>query len=359
MVAERFCEYINRSTLFSPEYVIFSQFKAPDMKENGMPSIQTKNIGALTLNSSTRGGTIVNLELSHRGNRLPLIRTTPYPFEDFYHGSWWMVPPARIGRPGSPGEFIWEGARYTVGTGKYRSDWGIHGPLCRADLKVRETETGFVYSFRGDEHPEIFPALWPFVFDAEIEYVLGPTTLACRLTLTNLSGVTAPLGAGLHTFFPHQVVTGAHASLEMNAASYYRKRRVHGSGNQFISLPEGEPQRIPQEHDYSERRRVQLGHDDSYSNVAFPVRIVWEKVGLGLKIESEQCRHFTLFTPKEHEIFKPKQNTGFFAGEPLSCLPNALVLEHDGVPSGIARVPDGGSISIVVRITVEGANFAG
>ena len=320
-------------------------------------SIRTINRGRTTLRASTRGGSIVDITREKDGQWVPVVKTTALPFTDFFHGTWWMVPyTARMGRPGAPGVLTWRGRTYNLGSGAYKDkDWAIHGPLCREDLDVQTMgDNMLMYRFEAEKHQQVFPDLYPWPFDAEVRYIVQDTTAMMSFGLTNRSEEEAPFGWGLHTFFPHAPVKGAHAELRMKAAGYYRKRRVQGSGRQYIALPEGQNEEIPSAHRYDDWRRVQLGHDDGYVNVEFPIGIRWKKAGIGLEIRSTEAQHATLFTPEDHPIFRPKSllvnDGGYFALEPLQTLANWAALEEDGVNSGIVVLQPGQSLTGVVEL---------
>jgi aldose 1-epimerase len=87
----------------------------------------------------------------------------------------------------------------------------IHGPAHRRPWRVTsKTEKQVVLSLAYEADDE-----WPFAFEAQQSFVLDPTGLSIKLTMTNRSEVPAPAAIGWHPYFAADFTCKASTDAEL------------------------------------------------------------------------------------------------------------------------------------------------
>ena len=172
--------------------------------------LQLRSDAALAHIDPVNGAGIVDLSLADQ----PILSTghgRPQG-SPFAQGMNLLVPFSnRISMP-----FTFAGKIYSVPANLLGEPFAIHGDAFQEpwDVQVQAGDHATL-TMRGD--------IGPFLYDARVAYVLGPSELSVRLDLTNRAEVTLPYGGGFHPWFPRYPTT----KLAFRAGGYWPENKLH------------------------------------------------------------------------------------------------------------------------------------
>lgn len=170
-------------------------------------------------------------------------------------------------------------------------------------------------------------ARWPWPYRAEHRITLSPGRMAIKLALTNLADEAAPVGLGLHPYFPRDAAT------RLTATS----KRLWLADATLLPTEPVEPDRFG---DWAQGGRVEGAElidnaYDGWDGIA-SIEQSWGRIG----IEAHGARVFHLYRPA---------GVNFFCFEPVSHLPDAI---NRG---GMAMVAPGDTQMLEMALSVEEA----
>jgi aldose 1-epimerase len=94
-------------------------------------------------------------------------------------------------------KYTWDGVEYNLKANDKDGPNAIHGFLRTLEWEIEsqtESEITFSLNFPGTEG-------YPFVFSAQITYLLNETGMACSFSVQNGDSVDIPMAAGFHAYF--------------------------------------------------------------------------------------------------------------------------------------------------------------
>lgn len=175
---------------------------------------------------------------------------------------------------------------------------------------------------------------WPWSFEAEQHFALGPQGLIVLMRLKNLSADPMPGGLGLHPFF------GGRATARLQA----RLPKVWESGADGVPTglaPTPEKWRFD---GGREMKDVEVDHCFSESDGRF--RIAWADRPRALRIEAEGAPHAIVYAPPGED---------FFCAEPVSHAPDAVNRPERESVTGLRTLAPGETMELLCRFLVEDA----
>ena len=211
------------------------------------------------------------------------------------------------------GRFMWEGRAYQLARNFGDHPHSIHGigwqrPWVVEVVSETQATLSLVHDGSGDG--------WPFAFAAEQRLTLSPDALRIDISVTNRHNAVAPLGLGLHPFFPRP----SGASLRFRAGAVWL--------NDPTSLP-GRLVKIPPAWDHTHGLEVGAAAlDHCFSGWDRVARLDLGAVALTIEA-SPAFGHLQVYTPL---------GQAFFCVEPVTHRPDVLndpsELRGIGVPAG-------------------------
>jgi aldose 1-epimerase len=202
------------------------------------------------------------------------------------------------------GRFHWDGADHLIDRNFGDHPHAIHGIGWQRAWEVATVgPASATLTLRHDAVGEQVRA-WPFAFEAEQRFMLTPDALHVALTLRNLHRSAAPVGLGLHPYFPRF----GDPTLRFNAPRVWL--------NGVNSLP-SEPVAVPPKWDHSGGQRIGgVSLDNCFAGWDGEAHIVWASDGPALRIEADApFRHLIVYTPAGRD---------FFCVEPVSHMNDAI-----------------------------------
>lgn len=127
------------------------------------------------------------------------------------------------------GRFTWAGRTHTIRRNFGDHPHAIHGVGWRARWTVDHAAPDRArLGLRHDGDAD-----WPFAFDATLDYTLTETALTVRIGATNRHSAPAPMGIGLHPYFPRK----AGQSLRFAADGVWLNDR-HALPDRHVAIPD-------------------------------------------------------------------------------------------------------------------------
>lgn len=173
---------------------------------------------------------------------------------------------------------------------------------------------------------------WPWNFEAEQHFVLGPDELSVTIQLKNLSSDPMPGGLGLHPFFDGRSSARLWAPLP----------KVWESG--LDGVPTGLSP-TPEKWRFDPPRPmkdVEVDHCFSESRGRF--RIDWTDRPYALRIAATGAPHAIVYAPPGED---------FFCAEPVSHAPDAVNRPERESITGLRPLAPGETMELVCRFVVE------
>ena len=223
--------------------------------------------------------------------------------------------------------FTWDGVTYELPA--LLNGHAIHGCGWQESWQV-EDATRRQAVLRLDHAPN---ALWPFPFLATQRFSLEADRLVCDLMIENRHNGPAPVGFGLHPYFPRSPAT----TLQVTAG------HVWHNGADGISAERTVP---PAKWDFRAGRRVGLDFvDNCFGEWGGVARISYPDLGYSLRIEADPVfRHLVVFVPDGQD---------FFAVEPVANMGDAINRIATEPGQGMVVLPRGQRLTGQVRYIVE------
>jgi aldose 1-epimerase len=202
--------------------------------------------------------------------------------------------------------------------------WAIHGAGWQCAWTVSGNSLRLPYP--GGE-------LWPFAFDAEQHFNLGPLALTVTMRIINCHHAPAPAALGLHPFFPRDAAT----RMQVHAGSVWQ------SDSNKIPVAEIP---VPEAWDFTaERELADADIDHCFAGWDGNATLVWPQRNQRLRIAATRpFRHLVIYVP---------WGQSFVAVEPVSNMNDGL--NHmDGITDhGMVVLAPGETLEGVITMTVE------
>jgi aldose 1-epimerase len=206
------------------------------------------------------------------------------------------------------GRFSWDGVDYQLERNFGDHPHTIHGAGWQRPWEVVGTTTDdlvalqFRHEAKGEQARH-----WPFPFVASLTYICAFNLLTVTLRVENRHTAPAPLGIGLHPYFPRR----QGMALQFEAGGVW----INGDD----SLP-SQHTAIPREWNHANPIAVgRLRLDNCFTSWNRRARVTG-----GVRFEAGAAfRHLQVYTPAGHD---------YFCVEPVSHVPNAL--NRPDLPSG-------------------------
>lgn len=202
--------------------------------------------------------------------------------------------------------------------------WAIHGAGWQCKWTVDGNSLRLSYP-GGD--------LWPFAFDAEQHFDLGPSSLAVTMRITNRHHAPAPAALGLHPFFPRDAAT----RMQVDVGSVWR------SDSNKIPVAEIP---VPDAWNFTaERELADADIDHCFARWDGEASLVWPQRNQRLRISASlPFRHLVIYVP---------WGQGFTAIEPVSNMNDGLNHMNASTNHGMAVLASGETLAGVIKMTVE------
>ena len=214
--------------------------------------------------------------------------------------------------------FRWKGHDYTTAPNFDDNPHSVHGVAWLRPWSMVSSsavDVALQYRHEPDEH-------WPFAFEANQYFTLGPTSLHVEMQITNRAEAIQPLGLGWHPYFPKRARSRLHVELsdrwEPDAAQLpVRKVAQTGIDGDI----------------------AHLDFDHCFEGWRGPARIRDEKVSLQL---TSSLNYLVVFTPRDKQ---------YFCVEPVSHVSNAI---HMADPSaqGLRSVAPGETLGAWMQLDI-------
>jgi aldose 1-epimerase len=210
------------------------------------------------------------------------------------------------------GRFHWAGRDYQLTRNFGDHPHSIHGvgwqrPWTVEAVTETSTRLSLLHTAEGEQ-----ARTWPFAFAAAFTYALEDGGLVVTLTATNRHDAPAPMGLGLHPYFPR--VPGA--ALHFQAAGVW----INGSD----SLP-AQHTNVPSDWDHAGGLPVgTLQLDNCFTGWTSPARLEAGPASLDIRA-SQAFGNLQVFAPPRAD---------FYCAEPVSHIPDAI--NRPALPPGQA-----------------------
>lgn len=264
------------------------------------------------------GGTIVGWNFG----AIPLLRR-PAPEAIMRHdaGGLACFPLVPFSNRIAQGKFRWAGRDYALDRNFGDRPHAIHGIGWQSTWSVATASATSAVLTLTHAATGAQAARWPFAFEAEQRFTLTAERLRVALSITNHHSGPAPVGLGLHPYFPR-----AH-----DATLQFAAREV------WTNLAEPLPaQRIPVPPEWDHARGLLVGSaalDNCFTGWDGTARIAWVSGGPALIVEAgELFRHLIIYTPPGHD---------FFCVEPVSHMTDAINRIDHEINAGLRTLAPG------------------
>ncbi len=177
------------------------------------------------------------------------------------------------------------------------------------------------------------PGSWPFPWRAEQHIVATGNELTISLSLTNIGGMAAPAGIGLHPYFPR------HGGVKLR----FQAEEVWQNGTDHLPAKRG---RVPDTWNFSLPRMLEEpGLDNCFAGWSGTATISWLAIGRSLTISADACfGHAVVFTPAGQD---------YFAFEPVSHMNDAINRMGTVPDHGLVVLPSGARLAGTVRFSIS------
>ena len=262
------------------------------------------------------GGAVVSWEIAH----LPIFRlANPTAIDARGHACYPLVP---FSNRVANRRFSFAGIDHELPA--LLGDWAIHGAGWQCE-----------WTMHGNSMHLSYPGgrLWPFAFDAEQVFDLGPNGLTVTMRVTNRHPTPAPAAIGLHPFFPRDAATRLHVSPKTVWQSDANKIPV-------AEIP------VPAVWDFStERELADVDIDNCFSGWDGTAVLSWPERRQKLQITATQpFRHLVIYVPR---------GQNFTAIEPVSNMNDGLNRMQAGIDHGMRILAPGETLEGAITILVE------
>jgi len=251
-----------------------------------------------------------------RAYGIDVLRTPNDPAEHvrdpFYWGSYPMLPWG--GRVNS--------GRYEVAgrvvdlPSNHPDGWAIHGQAYVAPWQVVDhSRLRFVGGGNG----------WPWTYEAEMAFDVGPAVLRIDLALTNTDSAEMPAGIGLHPWFrtPVEIRVPAELAYDDNSTSSPRALPVSGGT------------------DLRAGRELEVGIDTTWTGLSgYQVGLAWPESGLGADMLSESSDNLVIVAARPQDI------DDAIALEPQTHAPQGMRRLANGEPDSMTLLQPGETIRL-------------
>jgi aldose 1-epimerase len=180
---------------------------------------------------------------------------------------------------------------------------------------------------------------WPFDFTSKIEYRLDGNILTTSMVLKNCSEQIMPGGMGIHPFFMRKLTEGDEVFVKIPTCGIYPGEST---------IPTGHWIEIPDDINFEQEKRLQIMDlDKCYRVLNQPSYIRWDKSRVRLAMESDEIfKHMIVFCPKD--------NSEYFALEPVTNCNNAFNMKEAGIDdTGTIDLAPGQEMSGKIEIKLE------
>jgi aldose 1-epimerase len=200
--------------------------------------------------------------------------------------------------------------------------YAIHGQAYASPWEVLDVAR---LAFRGGGDA------WPWTYDAEIAFDVGPSTLRVDLSLTNTDDGTMPAGIGLHPWFREPVLVRVPAELV-----YDDNRR---------SSPQPTP--VAGSTDLRTPRQLEPGIDTTWTGLtAWQVDLAWPDRPLRARMAIETAGNLVIVGARPPEL-------DAIALEPQTHAPQGLRRLIHGEPDAMTLLPPGATMRLSVNLRLE------
>lgn len=215
----------------------------------------------------------------------------------------------------------------------------IHGEVRNRELVVEDEDALSITL--GFDSMNFEGISWPFPFYSQVTYELGDeNNLLIHMVLKNTGESTMPGGMGIHPYFMRRLTyKDDKVDLLMPIRGIYP-----GGG----TIPTGHYVGVEERLDFSSGREL----TDEFLDSCFAledgdIQISWPESGIGV--------HMIVDSIFSHGIvYCPKDNTDFFAVEPVTNCNNAFNMAEMGIEdTGTIYIEPEGSIEGTIEIKVE------
>jgi aldose 1-epimerase len=219
--------------------------------------------------------------------------------------------------------FTWDGIDHELAANFGDHPHAIHGVGWQRPWLIEERSAEFVtLSLRHE--PKSDAAAWPFAFAARLSYRLTEAGLTLEIAATNLHSGTAPIGIGVHPYFPR--ATGETIAFRADGVWINRGALPHVH------------EKIPPDWDHANGRSV----DSEMLDNCFTG---WRGSATlpHMRIEaSPTLRNLQVFTPT---------GADFFCVEPVSHVPDAMNRSRLSEEQGMATIAQGQTLGGLVTFS--------
>jgi aldose 1-epimerase len=204
--------------------------------------------------------------------------------------------------------------------------FAIHGAAWQ--LAWRQEGAAMVVDYPGGR-------LWPFAFSAEQRFALSDSALTVTLRVVNRHDQPAPVGMGLHPYFPRT----PEMTLQFAATSVW----LNGPD----MIPSANVQ-VPEEWNFTQPRRPgEVFIDNCFAGWHRSAVLTWPEHATRLSIAADKVfRHTVVFVPR---------NQGFLALEPVTNMNDGINRMEQHVDHGMTVLAPGAALEGAIRFTVSAA----
>lgn len=242
------------------------------------------------------------------------------------------------------GRFEWAGRVYKLPENDHRGN-AIHGFVHERPWRVIErSETRVVGEFQATRDAPEIVALWPADFRIRARVELAATTLRLDFTCDNPDSKPLPCGFGTHPYYrvPLGGTRGDDCVVRLPVRSRWELIELLPTGKR-LEVADGAALRAG-------RPYGELRFDDAFTDLEFDggwmaASITDPDSGTRLTTRaSAGFRECVVYTPPHREAI---------CIEPLTCVPGAILLQPQGIESGLRVLAPGESFSVAMELALE------
>lgn len=228
------------------------------------------------------------------------------------------------------GIFHWRGRDYRLKLNFGDHPHAIHGIGWQRSWHV-ERVSGVSVTLSLGHRPD---ESWPFAFDAAVTYTLDQAGLTVAMRLTNRHDEPAPVGLGIHPYFPKV----SDAALRFDASGAWR------NGPNALPVGHGAPE--PEWRHETPRPVAMSRLDNCFTGWTGPVDVIAGPASMRIEA-SGAFGNLQVFTPSWAD---------FFCAEPVTHIPDAI--NRPELPAGQAMQTLAPGVSIDALVRLELANLS-